>query len=125
MIGKEIEAEEDGSLPLVDRARLEELVADIGEEALPEIVEMFVAEVEESLAALRREERQEAGRIAAEAHFIKGSALNLGFAALAEVCGKIERLAATAPETPVVTARIVTLFERSRAELERLTLARA
>lgn len=124
MTEKQSEMEAGSSAPLVDLARLEELVADIGEEALPEIMDMFVAEVEDSLAALRREERQAAGEIASEAHFIRGSALNLGFMALAEACGKVEKLAAAAPGTPVATARIAALFDRSRAELERLTRAR-
>jgi HPt (histidine-containing phosphotransfer) domain-containing protein len=77
---------------VIDWDRVAALRAEIGEADFGEIVEMFLCESDEVIARLRR------GRpdptLEAELHFLKGSALNLGFRLLADLCSKGERAAA-------------------------------
>jgi HPt (histidine-containing phosphotransfer) domain-containing protein len=72
----------------VDWARLEELRAEVGAEALDEIIDMFVMEMTELVDKLRS--APDPDMLEADLHFLRGSALNLGFAPLAEVCQTAE-----------------------------------
>lgn len=69
---------------MIDWARIGELRQETGEEDFREIVELFIAEVSEALAALDQAGSRES--CAATLHFLRGAALNLGFAALAKQC---------------------------------------
>ncbi|MBV0913536.1 Hpt domain-containing protein [Anianabacter salinae] len=67
---------------MIDWTRVNDLRFEIGEDGFPEVVELFLEEVEEVMARLLS-----AGDAADEdLHFLKGSALNLGFAELARLC---------------------------------------
>lgn len=105
---------------LVDPGRIDELVADIGADALPEIMELFIAEVENAMAPLVSRKRWPAGEIGETAHYIKGCALNLGFTALAREAGRIEKLSHSAPEAPIDPAKLKSVFEQSSRHLERI-----
>ena len=78
---------------LIDWERISELRSDFGDDGFEEVVEIFLEEVGEAVESL--------GSVCADpealeevAHFLKGSALNLGFAKLSELCAAAERLAA-------------------------------
>jgi HPt (histidine-containing phosphotransfer) domain-containing protein len=81
----------DGGFRVIDWDRVADLRAEIGEADFEEVVEMFLCESDEVITRLRR------GRpdptLEAELHFLKGSALNLGFSQLAELCSKGEKAA--------------------------------
>lgn len=72
--------------------RIGELRDEIGEEDYSEIVELFFEEVETAIARLSHPgtppERE------SDLHFLKGSALNLGFRKLGELCTTAEEHAA-------------------------------
>ena len=74
---------------MIDWERVAQLRDGLGPDDFSEVVALFFEEVAEALArlaatgdaALRRD----------DLHFLKGSALNLGFTALSELCGAAER----------------------------------
>jgi len=94
---------------MIDWDRVRELRREIGAEAFEEVIDLFLEEVETGLTALRddmaRAERADA------LHFLKGSALNLGFVAFADLCESVERGLRSAR-----TGEIRDCYERSRAE---------
>lgn len=96
--------------------RVEELIGEVGEEDFAEVVELFLAEVSETIEGL---DALGDGAARSEAlHFLKGSAANLGFEALRELCAEAEAMArAGGGATGDLIARIGSTFEASRADL--------
>ncbi|MCV6594409.1 MAG: Hpt domain-containing protein [Silicimonas sp.] len=87
---------------MINNARIEELKEEVGEEDLAEVIELFCEEVEEVLEGL---DRVTAGEMAAQLHFLKGSALNIGLEAVSELCKTEEaRLKADPTQMPDITA---------------------
>lgn len=102
---------------MIDWERVEMLRRDIGEEDFGEVVKLFIEEAEAVVGRLQAQgtarERE------ADLHFLKGSALNLGFDELAAICGVEERRAAQG--VAVDTAPVIGLYAASRrAFLDRL-----
>ena len=69
---------------MIDWDRIEELKDELGAEDFPEVVTVFLGEVEDELATL--DATTDTAALAARLHFLKGSALNLGFAAFSNLC---------------------------------------
>lgn len=65
----------------VDWPRLNELREDIGEEDFADVALLFVAELQETLGSLAPDTAR-----AADFHFLRGSAANLGFISLVKAC---------------------------------------
>lgn len=76
---------------LIDWARVRELRHEIGEEGFEEVAGLFLDEADETVARLSPEVG--AAKFASDLHYLKGAALNLGFAALAALCQDGERRA--------------------------------
>jgi histidine phosphotransfer protein HptB len=76
---------------VIEWDRVAELRDEVGEDDFTEVVELFLEEVEGVLARLMAQPAPET--LESELHFIKGSALNLGFAELALLCLEGERRA--------------------------------
>lgn len=74
----------------MDWARMEELRSEVGAEALDEIVDMFVMEMSELIEKLKT--APDPDMLEADLHFLRGSALNLGFDPLADACHAAEAL---------------------------------
>lgn len=73
---------------MIDRKRIENLKAEVGEDDLAEVVMLFCEEVEETLDRIRAP----AARIVPDdLHFLKGSALNIGFVEMAGLCQLAEK----------------------------------
>ena len=68
---------------MIDWARVNELREEIGAEDFGEVVDLFLEEGEEVIG---RVERMRDDEIGGALHFLKGMALNLGFAELARLC---------------------------------------
>ena len=85
---------------MIDWDRLDGLRADIGEEDFADIAFVFVAEITESLDRLRT---SPALAVAADFHFLRGSAANLGFVAMVDACQTAEQ-ACRAGEPPDIAA---------------------
>ncbi|MEC3860688.1 Hpt domain-containing protein [Mesobacterium sp. TK19101] len=84
---------------------------EIGPDGFGEVVELFLAEVEEALDGLHP--GLDAPAFEAGLHFLKGSALNLGFSALAELCQAGESAAAQG-QTDVNLDQVRAVYAASR-----------
>jgi HPt (histidine-containing phosphotransfer) domain-containing protein len=76
---------------MIDWDRLRELRSEIGPEDFAEVVSLFLEEADEAIARLSPDGGAKA--LAADLHYLKGAALNLGFASLSALCQSGERLA--------------------------------
>lgn len=72
---------------MIDWSRVDELRNDLGAEDFEEITALFLEEVEERLDSLSA---GTSTNLSDDFHFLKGSAANLGFETLREVCQKGE-----------------------------------
>jgi HPt (histidine-containing phosphotransfer) domain-containing protein len=73
---------------VISTERLEELKSEVGEDDFDEIVALFIAESDTIVDRLKHaSDNGEAGDLL---HALKGSALNLGFDALARLCREAE-----------------------------------
>lgn len=77
---------------MIDWGRVNELRNEVGEEDFEEVVELFLEEVDEVIDRLRA--TPDLANLESDMHFLKGSALNLGFQSFSEICRKGERAAA-------------------------------
>lgn len=96
---------------MIDWSRVEELREEVGAEDFDEVVTLFLSEVEERLAGF--EATAQASVIEEDMHFLKGSALNLGFSDLAKFCGKGEALAARG-ETMEKIEQVSEVYQKSK-----------
>ena len=74
---------------MIDWDRVKELKDEVGAEDFAEVVTLFLGEVEEELDLL--DAASDDAALSAKLHFLKGSALNLGFAAFSDLCLEGER----------------------------------
>lgn len=79
---------------MIDWTRVAELRDEIGPEDFAEVAELFLMEVEDTLSRLASAQ-DDAPQLQELMHFLKGSALNLGFSDLANTCSAAEKTAAT------------------------------
>lgn len=95
---------------MIDWGRVHELQDEVGAEEFAEVVEIFLEEVEEVIGRLRKGTGTAA--LDEDMHFLKGSALNLGFSQMAGMCAEAER--ANVDNADV--AGVIACFERSKTE---------
>ncbi len=77
---------------MIDWDRVKDLKAELGQEDFAEVAVMFMEEADEVIARLTG--AAGADVLEQDLHFLKGAALNLGFAQLASLCQDGERRAA-------------------------------
>ena len=98
---------------MVNWDRIRELREEIGEEDFAEVVDLFFAEVEMAIERLGRPatpaERE------TDLHFLKGSALNLGFDALGGLCEAGESRAASGLLEEAEVRAVIEIYHASRA----------
>ncbi|MBD3679756.1 MAG: Hpt domain-containing protein [Rhodobacteraceae bacterium] len=73
---------------MIDWKRIDELRSQVGPDDLPGLLAEFMTEMEQGLAELSLDEP--APKIAANLHFLRGSALNIGLRQLAALCQNYE-----------------------------------
>jgi histidine phosphotransfer protein HptB len=100
---------------MINWARVRELKDEVGEESYIELQAIFLAEVEEALTRLTP--CRSAGELETDLHFLKGSALNIGLARLAELCHYGEQAAKVGALVPEALTTIVQTYATSRDEL--------
>lgn len=99
---------------MIDWSRIQELRDEIGADDFQEVVELFMSEVQDSLTDLGIAP-EDCRHVQERLHFLKGSALNLGFAEMSRLCQAGELAAASGhPETVSVT-RVQEVFANSCA----------
>lgn len=100
---------------MIDWARVAELRDEIGAEDFAEVVLLFLEEADEVVARLPG--CTDAASLESALHFLKGSALNLGFQTLAQLCQDGERLAA-AGNPAIDRAAVAAAYEASKAAFD-------
>ncbi len=98
---------------MIDWQRVQELRQEIGAQEFREVVDMFLEESDEVIAGLRKVPG--ADDLEEKLHFLKGSALNLGFREVAEMCRQGERLAAGGKAGDFDLPGLLRLYADSRA----------
>lgn len=99
---------------MIDWSRVRDLQAEIGKVDFVEVAALFLEEAEEAVERLGTD-RSPAG-LAAALHFLKGSALNLGFDTLARMCADGER--AVLDNDDANLAAIIAAYAQSRTAFE-------
>jgi HPt (histidine-containing phosphotransfer) domain-containing protein len=99
---------------MIDWDRVASLRAEIGADDFAEVVEMFLDEADEVVARLR--DGGSSQGIEADLHFLKGSALNLGFGDLASLCNVSEKRAARGEAVDL--GLVVRCYAASRSAFE-------
>jgi len=97
-------------------ARYEELRSEVGDDDLAEIVDLFLNELEDSVATIMA--APQSGLTADAFHSLKGSCLNLGFDTLADLCAAAERAVARGEGEGIDRARLAEAYSASRAAFE-------
>lgn len=97
---------------MIDWSRVKELCDEVGSEDFDEVVELFLDEVEEVIARLRT--APDMSQLEQDLHFLKGSALSLGFASFSDLCQNGERVSADGQADQVNITEIISEFERSK-----------
>lgn len=98
---------------MIDWNHVRRLRDEIGVDAFEEVVEMFLDEVETEIAKLRTSRGMR--DLDVQLHFIKGSALNLGFAEFAALCQWGEAAASNGMTANVNLTELMACYDRSKA----------
>jgi HPt (histidine-containing phosphotransfer) domain-containing protein len=98
---------------MIDWTRVQELREEIGEEDFAEVVEMFLTEIDEVMERLKT--APDPANYEADLHFVKSSALNLGFKQLSAICQAGERQAAGGAARSVDLGPIFVAYADSKA----------
>ncbi len=93
--------------------RYEELRQEVGDEDLAEIVDLFLAELEEAIDAIMS--APVAGLTPDAFHSLKGSCLNIGFDGLARLCAAAESAVIGGKADTIDRALIAETYADSRA----------
>ena len=97
---------------MIDWDRVRELRNEVGASDFEDVVELFLEEVGEVIKRLESDPNP--GTLEQDLHFLKGSALSLGFRAFSALCQDGERLSADGEADSVDVGRIVSGFHQSR-----------
>jgi HPt (histidine-containing phosphotransfer) domain-containing protein len=99
---------------MIDWERVAELRNEIGKDDFDEVVEIFLEEVEEVIELFSANVAHD--QLKTNLHFLKGSALNLGFRNLSSLCQNGETAAAQNQFDQIDLAAVIASYERSKAE---------
>lgn len=97
---------------MIDWPRVRELKEEVGEDGFEEVIELFLEEVEEVITKLQSGDRSQ---LEQDLHFLKGSALNLGFEKFSDLCLAGERMSAAGEANSVDLAGIINAYSQSKA----------
>ncbi|WP_306004858.1 Hpt domain-containing protein [Aquicoccus porphyridii] len=98
---------------MIDWTKVDELRNDIGEEDFDEVVDLFLEEVEDAMEKLRA--GLPVDKLECCLHFLKGSALNLGFSNFSELCAKGEAAAAIGNHGSIDLCEVIQTYDASKA----------
>lgn len=98
---------------MINWGRVEELKEEVGAEAFGEVIELFLEEVDE--ATSRIADTKDRSTLPDDLHFLKGAAMNLGFAEFAAICAEYERTAKTDGNDAPDIGLLVTCYAESKS----------
>jgi len=99
---------------MIDWERVEELKQEVGADDFAEVVELFLEEVEDTIT--RMKDTPTLGTLEDDLHFLKGSALNLGFSRFSSLCQTGETAAAGGEGNTISLPKIFACYDSSRVE---------
>lgn len=99
---------------MIDWARVMLLRDEVGPEDFDEVVALFLEEVEEITDRLR--DRHDHATLEEDLHFLKGSALSLGFVDFSALCQTGETLSANGQATAVDVQAVLACYHQSKTE---------
>ncbi len=94
-------------------SRVSELRDEVGAEDFDEVVDLFLEEVEEVIERLSQ--NTDLAQLEQDLHFLRSSALNLGFADFSDLCRDGEHKSANGQAETVDVQAIITGFEYSKS----------
>ena len=97
---------------MINWARVASLREEVGPEDFDEVVELFLEEVDEEIDGLLSLDNTTT--IAEKLHFLKGSALNLGFSDLSNLCQEGESALTLDPTDTVDLSAVKSSYHASR-----------
>lgn len=97
---------------MIDWNRIAVLKEEVGAEDFDEVVELFLDEVEEVIQRLR--DAPDLAALESDLHFLKGSALSLGFRAFSALCQDGESRSAAGSAGTVDVPAILECYDRSK-----------
>ena len=98
---------------MIDWEKVLELREEIGDEDFSEVVDLFLEEVDDAMDQLRAGLVREKWECCL--HFLKGSALNLGFQALSVQCASGESAAAAGEFDAIDLGQLIATYDKSKA----------
>ena len=104
---------------MIDWNRIAELQAEVGEDAIEEVVTLFIEEVGDAVAALA--ETDDPSALSETLHFLKGSAQNIGLEGLGAVCAREELALRDDQGHSVAIEEIAMALKNAATELDGLT----
>lgn len=97
---------------MINWDQVAQLRDEVGKDEFAEVVEIFLEEVEEVIDRLRA--GADMATLREDMHFLKGSALTLGFESFGQMCQEGERMAAEGQADAVEIAPILACYMASR-----------
>jgi len=101
---------------MIDWARVNELRDEVGEEDFDEVVELFIDEVQQVIDRLKN--GADPNQLEEDLHFLKGSALSLGFSAFSDLCQTGESMAKNGQGSEVDLGEVFKTYEESKSAFE-------
>ena len=99
---------------MIDWDRVNELRLEVGAEDFADVVEIFLEEVDEVITRLT--DQPDPATFEDDLHFLKGCALNLGFAALSDICQDGEQKAASGDADSIDIPAVIETYGKSKQE---------
>ncbi|MEM1351840.1 MAG: Hpt domain-containing protein [Pseudomonadota bacterium] len=96
---------------MIDWSQVAALREEVGEEDFEEVVSLFLEEVDDEIGTLA----PNADGLAGKLHFLKGSALNLGFREFSSLCQTGESALSRDPRATVDIDGLLASYKNSRA----------
>jgi HPt (histidine-containing phosphotransfer) domain-containing protein len=100
-------------ISMIDWSRVTTLREEVGEEDFEEVVDLFLEEVDEAVHRLEKDVNF--ASLGEDLHFLKGSALSLGFRQFSALCQAGENTCAEGAPDNVDLSEIINNYKASRA----------
>lgn len=97
---------------MIDWDRVATLKEEVGAEDFEEVVELFLEEVDSAIDALAAQKQYD--DLEEKLHFLKGSALSLGFRSFSDLCQAGETAAAQSADAAIDVDEILQCYAQSR-----------
>lgn len=101
---------------MIQWQRVRQLRDEVGADEFDEVVQIFLEEVHEVIARLNQDTAR--SQLEQNLHFLKGSALSLGFDQFSKLCQDGERRAAAGQGAEVDLPAILAVFDSSKSVFE-------